>query len=143
LLPNRLNKLRRFDLQHVKALPGESMKTFNKRVNAELKKRVAEVKLANPISTAKKVSENRKEFLIRKSAKKTKGDMEDTTRDRFETDEHIPEQKVEHVTGVKRSRTTFEGERAREFATDSVKFGERADRPPTITVLPRKSKVSL
>jgi hypothetical protein len=50
-------------LQHVEPLPGESMKSFSRRVKVEMRKRLTEIKTATPAAEAKRMSEGRKAHL--------------------------------------------------------------------------------
>lgn len=57
--------------KHMEALPGESLPAFNRRVKAELRKRVAEIKAAAPAAEAKTISDARRAHLeARAEAKK-------------------------------------------------------------------------
>lgn len=148
------------------------MKTFAKRVNTELKKRIVEVKEANPVFELKGVNVARKGYLDARAEKKRR------RKAGLPAEMIMPEAEEEappaaaagagvraassggggktgaitagavdtsvQLAGHKRPRPRYEaddGTDERDFTCDHVAFGERAERPPTFTAQPRKSKV--
>ena len=141
--------------------PGESMKSFERRVDAHMRKRKADLRAAGPAKHP--VSAGRKEKMKERARQRKAKKRGDVTGAADDEDVEAPEAvadgsgAVGPLAGRKRSREAEAGGgssvapaeaaalgrsraarvRTDEFPTDSVVFGERAMAPPTLAVIPR------
>lgn len=128
----------------MKPFPGESMKSFERRVDTHMRKRKADLRAAEPV---KRVSPGRKEKMKERArARKAKKRGAATTGDAGDGDERADDEADTALAGKKRPRNSGSIEtdavaaikaKSDEFPKDHVAFGDRAMQPPTLTVIPR------
>jgi hypothetical protein len=147
---------------HIQALPGESMKSFRRRVNKELILRKQENRQVS-ISTVKRIRDGRKEYLekkgLRKKLRKQGKQLEhlDQARKRpaGDDEEEGEDYDTVKVPLLKRSLKTTFFENGDEHYRNELKrldkpiefksvdkdisFGDRVDAPPTLKSLPRNA----
>lgn len=130
--------------------PGESQKSFERRVDAHLRRRKAELRAAgpakHPVSAGRKekMKERARQRKARKHGKPVasgEGDGDEAEEEGDDGGEEGDGDEAEAgaTAGQKRPRAAAASARPRTdaFPTDRVAFGERAMAPPTLAVIPR------